>query len=230
MLLSHHNGKLGASIWTFSLPAITTCPGSTDLCRRLCYATGGRFRFRGIRKAYARNYRDTKAEDFVDRVCGEIRNRGVLRLRIHTSGDFYSAEYAAKWREIVRRNRHVTFYAYTRSWRAPEILEELAKLAAEGNMHLWFSCDRQSGEPPAMPRVRRAWMAEHDADRPPYPVDLVFRNTLSGPFKRMDGVLVCPTDQKVERAVKITCDLCRLCFRHAAETAYVRKGELVVLY
>ena len=45
-LLGQGNGKLGEGIYTFSLPAVQTCPGSTPTCRRECYATRGRFVFR----------------------------------------------------------------------------------------------------------------------------------------------------------------------------------------
>jgi len=37
-LLTRGNGKLGEGIRAWSLPAVETCPGRSDLCARVCYA------------------------------------------------------------------------------------------------------------------------------------------------------------------------------------------------
>jgi hypothetical protein len=63
-----------------------------------------------------------RADDFVPRVVAEIRRRGVHTLRVHVSGDFFSADYARKWLDVARQSRRTRFYAYTRSWRVEDVL------------------------------------------------------------------------------------------------------------
>ena len=99
-LLQLGNTKLGEGIYTFSLSAVTTCPGSSPACRRECYALRGRFIF--LRRAYRRYLAESRAEGFAARMIGEIRRRWVACVRIHVSGDFFSAAYVRAWLTIVR--------------------------------------------------------------------------------------------------------------------------------
>ena len=110
-------------------------------------------------------------------MIAEIR-RGMVRVvRVHTSGDFYDAGYVRKWAEVARACPGTAFFAYTRSWRREEVLAELIGLARLPNVFLWFSEDRDTGRPPAVPRVRRAYLlADGEAeDGVPADADLVFR-------------------------------------------------------
>ena len=89
---------------------------------------------------------------------------------------------------------------------------------------LWFSADRDSGRPPIVPRVRRAYLlADGEAEAGvPADADLVFRvplprrpgrpNAYARPAKRANGVLICPKEQGIDRRVEITCSSCRICF------------------
>ena len=54
-LLSRGNGKLGEGIHAWSLPAIDSCPGRSDLCSRVCYARSGRFKTRTMQSRLAEN-------------------------------------------------------------------------------------------------------------------------------------------------------------------------------
>jgi hypothetical protein len=38
-------------------------------------------------------------------------------IRIHSAGDFYNREYIAKWLTIMDSLPHITFYAYTKSFK-----------------------------------------------------------------------------------------------------------------
>ena len=148
-------------------------------------------------------------------------------MRIHVSGDFYDAGYVAKWARIARASPHTAFFAYTRSWRRGEVLAALAELARLPNLRLWFSEDRDTGRPPTMPGVRRAYLlADGDAESSvPEDADLVFRVPLprrpgatqayARPAKRFNGVLVCPKEQAIPRQVDMTCSRCRICFTGA---------------
>ena len=135
-LLTRGNGKLGEGTHAWSLPAIETCPGRSDLCARVCYARSGRFRTRTMRSRLAENLAVAQADDFVARITAEVQRRGVHTLRIHVSGDFYDPDYALKWATIARRCLRTTFYAYTRSWRVPPIFPALEELARLRNVHL----------------------------------------------------------------------------------------------
>lgn len=212
-LLTHGNSKLGEGIYAWSLPAIETCPGRSDLCSRVCYAKSGRFRTRTMRSRLSANLAITQADDFVPRVTAEIHRRGVHTLRIHVSGDFYDAEYTRKWATIARQCPRTTLYAYTRSWRVPTIVPALAELSGLQNVRLWFSSDSETGPPLTVPSpVRVAYL---QTDRHEQSIsDLVFRvSPLRGqPSERHLGPLFCPTEV-VPRRSDVTCTSCRLCHR-----------------
>lgn len=212
-LLQEGNSKLGASLHTFSLPIIKTCPGRTSLCEKLCYGGRGRFLTRDVQSAYERNYQASLRADFAERLRLEIRYRRPRVVRIHAGGgDFYSIAYLAAWLSVIRTCPEVRFFAYTRSWRALELLPLLKQLAQFKNVRLFFSVDRETGRPIRLPkRVRLAWLAETDQDLPPFPVDLVFRNKRRGVRKRLGAVLACPAENGVKGHIKMTCERCRLC-------------------
>lgn len=138
------NSKLGKQIAAFSIPAISTCPGSTKLCRSFCYAEKGFYHFPKIKQSLKNNYQATKQKDFVDKINLQLkRSRTVEGVRIHPSGDFYSEEYILKWLDIIRANPNISFWAYTRSWRIKSLLPALRKLKAENNIQLFASIDKE---------------------------------------------------------------------------------------
>src|SRR5262249_49262511 len=54
-LLGRGNDKLGEGVHHFDLPAVTTCPGATDVCLGCCYARQGRFRTDVVKARLERN-------------------------------------------------------------------------------------------------------------------------------------------------------------------------------
>ena len=213
-LLTRGNGKLGESIHAWSIPAVTTCPGRSSLCEVACYATGGRFRTHAIQVRLAENLDAALADDFVPRVVAEVRRRGVHVLRVHVSGDFFSAEYAAKWLAIARRCRRTRFSGYTRSWRVPEVVPALARLAAVPNVRLWYSADAETGLPEDVPPgVRVAYLLAGPGDSPSG-ADLAFRTRRlrREPARRVGLTLVCPTENGTRHVADVTCTSCRQCF------------------
>ena len=88
-LLTRGNGKLGEGIHAWSLPAVETCPGRSDLCSRVCYARSGRFKTRTMQSRLAENLAAAEADGFTARITTEVHRRGVQTLRIHVSGDFF---------------------------------------------------------------------------------------------------------------------------------------------
>ncbi len=211
-LLTRGNGKLGEGIHAWSIPAGETCPGRSVLCERVCYARSGRFRTQLLQERLTENLDAALADDFVRRMVAEIRRRGVHTLRIHVSGDFFSADYARKWLAIARRSPHTTFYAYTRSWRVQEIAPALEELARLRNVRLWYSCDAETGLPEKIaPGIRLAYLQTAAEDIPTG--DLVFRteSLRATPARRIGLSLVCPRETGHPHATAITCTSCRRC-------------------
>jgi len=160
------------------------------------------------------NYQFSATDEFVPWMLGVFDAFEPITFRQHVAGDFYSAEYVSKWIEIVGRTRNTKHFAYTRSWRDPEILRELKKLAKFPHMKLWFSADVDTGRPPDVPNTRKAWLARDVAEEELTPewADLVFRNETKTLRKHINGVQVCPVEIGLETENKLTCTKCKICF------------------
>lgn len=128
LIVSRSNKKLVPNAETafiiWNLPAKRTCPGSTAMCRKFCYAVKAETAYPDCLPSRVRNWDLSKQADFVDRMTFtilDIRNgcrAKNLIVRIHESGDFYSLEYANAWLEIARRcaGEKIKFIAYTKSF------------------------------------------------------------------------------------------------------------------
>jgi hypothetical protein len=146
---SHGNGKLSKDTLIFNLPAGKTCPGA-DKClawaqdnngkRSLvhgpnmefrCFAACSEAMYSKVYDARQHNWDTIKrllrqfsvgnAGKFVadDIVANMTKNTKLVR--IHESGDFYSADYFAMWMHVARLLPELTFYAYSKN--LPMILE-----------------------------------------------------------------------------------------------------------
>lgn len=211
--------------FAFSLPAIKTCPGRSQLCASVCYANRSRFRFANVQDSLDRRYRLSRRPDFVQIVnqdLAQIRpvfersphQKYICACRIHVSGDFYSANYARKWLAIIRANPDVYFFTYTRSWRVRSIRPYLRAMSRLPNCKLLLSCDRETGLPPRsyhLDRLPIAWMALDDQDVPPRPVRVVFRVRRQTVQKKMGNSVVCPAENGTGQEVH--CLQCRHCFQ-----------------
>ena len=233
-LFGRGNQKLGRKIRTWSLPAMLTCPGRTDTCSARCYAVRGRMA--GRQEAYRANWDLARAPGFAARLIGEIVRDEVRTVRVHVSGDFFSRAYARAWLRVMRECCDTRFYLYTRSWRTPGYAETFAAMAALPNVAVWYSADRDSGYPAAIPRnVRVAYLAVDDADAggiDPRYVDLIFRDypSRTTELRSVKGRPVCPHENG--RNAEVTCESCRLCTRPKAvpeRAAEVKAGGRVPL-
>ncbi len=212
-LLTIGNGKLGQSISIWSIPAVSTCPGRSSICEKWCYAKSGHFLLSAVKERLAWNYEQSLRSDFTKRMVDEIRRKGVLVLRVHTAGDYYSKEYAEKWLEIMKQCPRVRFYAYSRSYRIPEIasvLEEMAKLRC---FRLWYSIDLETGLPAYVPvGVRLAYLQV--ADDKPELADLMFRvRRLRRERKTIGLPMICPVETEQGKERGVTCGSCQHCFK-----------------
>ena len=192
------NLKIGAGVYTYSrLPGydgLGTCPGSSDECEAICYAK----RVAGPVKDVWRG----NGEDDVPPIPGDCR-----LLRIHVSGDFDTKQYVANWIVRLLDRPDVTCWAYTRSWRVPELLPALEGLRALPHVELFASMDSSIEEiPPAGWRI--AWI-DGDWRADWCPPESVFRCTDRNRFTiRLTPTLVCPE----ETGHKRDCEACRYCF------------------
>ena len=114
------NMKLSKNVAVFNLPQGKTCPGATELCRKICYAAKAERMYPQAAAMRARNLRETKEASFVVEMIEEldylIRQRNLKYVRVHESGDFYNQTYLDKWIEIAREEPEITFLAYTKSF------------------------------------------------------------------------------------------------------------------
>jgi hypothetical protein len=212
-LLTQGNRKLGESIHVWSIPAGGEfCPGATDTCNRVCYAQKSRFLLEGVQARLAWCWEQAQREDFVPRMVKEIKRRGCLVIRVHTSGDFPDEVYAGRWLEIMRQCPKPRFYFYTRSWRCVEIAPVLEQMAALKCCAAWYSVDSQTGLPDRIPPGVRLAYLQTSTDEQPELADLTFRVRRLRKESRVGLPMVCPSETGSKRSADVTCGSCRNCF------------------
>lgn len=135
------NAKLKKdNIVTFNLPAGTTCP-KAGICRRYCYACKGNYVFPSVKLGAERNLEASRLDNFgllMHKACRKLLKRGINRVRLHSSGDFYSQEYLDKWIAIMWLNPEIQFYAYTKSlhldWSKALLLKNFQIIQSTGGL------------------------------------------------------------------------------------------------
>ena len=211
------NQKLG-NIWNISLPAVETCGGLSAACAGpdgKCYVLKIYKRRPTVLKAHQNTYIGVldalEANDDFE-LPTKIHDGDVFRL--HVAGDFFAPVYVYAWIKLMNANPHVQFFAYTRSWRMPDMVESLQELANLPNMTLLLSVDRDTGYPDPIEWAgyRTAFMMVDDNDAPLVQPDthVVFRDNRFAVLKRVNGNLVCPTENGI---TKTTCEKCKWCFK-----------------
>ena len=83
-LLKKGNSKLGNKIWTFSIPAIETCPKRSKMCEKACYTMKGPSMFKNVRTSRDVSYDASKSDTFIDDICGELSAREAVSLYVST--------------------------------------------------------------------------------------------------------------------------------------------------
>jgi hypothetical protein len=213
-LLALGNAKLGKAIHHFDLPAVSTCPGRSQVCEAVCYATRGRFHAGPVQDRLRWCLRQSRRTDFADRMVEEVRRKGALVVRVHVAGDFYAREYATAWLSVFRRCSVARFYFYSRSWRVSEVAPVLEQMAELENVRVWYSADLETGAPDPLPaRVRVAWLQTAADD--PVAGDLVFRDrpVRPMPLPRFGLPVVCPSETPVGHRQGVNCGNCGHCWR-----------------
>lgn len=142
------NTKLGKGVGAVSLPALSSCPGKTAYCSKVCYATKGFFRMKNVKGSLDDNYVTSQGPNFITEVTRAIKTHKLNTIRIHPSGDLYSNDYIDKWIEIVKANPDVKFWVYTRSWRMPTLVQKVQELSQLPNIQVFASTDDTTTETP----------------------------------------------------------------------------------
>jgi len=113
-IFSLGNTKLPPSTAIFSLPVFLTCPNTTKMCQRYCYAKIAEARFPNVKKHRNASYLLSLKKSFSKIIISQIKKLKKKVVRIHESGDFYSQNYFNKWVTIAKTLPDVLFYTYTR--------------------------------------------------------------------------------------------------------------------
>ncbi|MFG3429398.1 hypothetical protein [Streptomyces californicus] len=118
-------------IYKWTLPAFAgrlpdgrtynTCP-SAGICKNLCYARSGTFRFSNVLRSHESNlqYVLDDPEAWEEQMTKELESARYhpknvrTHVRVHDSGDYFSEEYLSAWLRIMRNTPEVVFYSYTK--------------------------------------------------------------------------------------------------------------------
>jgi hypothetical protein len=213
------NLKIGSGVYTYSrLPGSPkraalggsrsdytpsgTCPGSSPECESICYAARPVTENGAVYRMWVGN----QTSD-----VPPIPEDAKL-MRLHISGDFDTVAYIQNWITRLKERPDVTMWAYTRSWRIPELLPHLEALRRLPNVQILASIDSSIPElPPA--GWRRAWI---DGDPRAGEIIDVAAHTQDPEWfnrnqKTIDGTLsyVCPEETKHVP----NCEACKYCFK-----------------
>jgi len=195
-----NNGKLGKGFGNFNLPVGVTCPGATDLCRKVCYGKKGNFCFKQVKRRADLNYEGALRSDFVATITARIRRSKMKVLRIHSTGDFFSPQYVLDWASIALRCPSVQFGAYTRSWSVSrKFVSRLLEFDELPNTHLFLSVDEGTETIPADFRIAH----------------------MSRDWQRPEDSIRCPNQVQKGRGKPaselVTCKRCMICYRPAVK-------------
>lgn len=128
LTVSHGNKKLISTdkvqFLIFNLPAMKTCPNSTAMCRKACYARAAE-RYPSCYASRQHNYDmtllDSFVPDMIELISKELTKAKKVGKKIlfrwHESGDVYSQEYMNKIVYIARAFEfaNIVFQLYTKS-------------------------------------------------------------------------------------------------------------------
>jgi hypothetical protein len=167
--LEQGNSKIGTSggpykaVFVWNLPAIASCPGASNWCKKHCYNGDDlpeKFHLDRWRNnlAWANEHPKTLSAAILDQLQHAPQPTAV---RVHSSGDFYSNEYIDLWATIAASASSTAFWAYTRSWQSKELQIALDRLRGQKNFELFASWDQSMPTPPSGWRASYVYMG-HD--------------------------------------------------------------------
>jgi len=136
------NGGCFDSVRIWNMPYYLTCPGASELCKKICYCA--EYMSDGRSDANYLMFLENRLkleEEIVNYLNIEIKGK-LCAIRLHSEGDFFSKEYIAFWYKIMKKFPQVYFWAYTKSWRVKNLKSYLDKLEELPNFNLYYSWDK----------------------------------------------------------------------------------------
>jgi hypothetical protein len=141
-------GKMPCRSW--SLQALTTCPGSigdkgtlVDACKG-CYATGGNYRFPNVKQPRESNQKDWKRAAWVSDMVAELDNDRYFRW--FDSGDVYSLKLAEKILAVMKATPWVKHWLPTRMHKFVKFHGVFAAMESLPNVVVRYSSDSVTGK------------------------------------------------------------------------------------
>ena len=120
-VMSEGNQKLDRRVLIFNLPPIKSCPNNKS-CKDTCYAVPFYRQYPDVWERYDANFEMAKTDlgRLSRYIVRQIREKkesraGLVAVRVHSSGDFFSQDYLNMWATIARELPDVKFYAYTKA-------------------------------------------------------------------------------------------------------------------
>lgn len=178
-----------------------TCPASSPECEEICYAARPVEEMGVVSTMWLKNSATSEVPPIPE---------DAKLLRLHVSGDFDTIEYVKNWITRLIERPDVVMWAYTRSWRVPELLPHLEILRGLPNVTLWASMDQSIA---ALPPVgwRRAWIDGDARGGDPQLTKAHMDNPVVHNLVAYDGTAsyVCPEETKRQP----NCEACKYCFK-----------------
>jgi len=141
-------GKMPCRSW--SLEALTTCPGSKGSDGELvpacqgCYATTGNYRFPNVKAPRLHNQDDWQHSGWVDAMSMELDNDRYFRW--FDSGDMYSLPLAKKMLAVMKNTPHCKHWLPTRMGKFAKFADVISQMEALDNVVVRHSSDGINGE------------------------------------------------------------------------------------
>lgn len=136
--------------WSWSLEALTTCPGSTDaLGHRVpacqgCYAIDGNYRFPNVKGVRHYNQTDWLRAEWADEMVTLLDSQRYFRW--FDSGDMYALPLAEKIHQVMQRTPWCKHWLPTRMHKFAKFEAVLRKMEALPNVRVRRSSDSISGQ------------------------------------------------------------------------------------
>jgi hypothetical protein len=138
---SHGNAKLGKGTVIFNLPAGSTCPGALQCFSMAvadangkrsirdgehtefrCFAASSEVQYDAVYNNRQHNFKTIvealKSGNCADLIHTELqkaRKKNTKLVRIHESGDFFTAAYLLSWVMVAQANPDLKFYCYSKN-------------------------------------------------------------------------------------------------------------------
>ena len=137
-------------IKSWSLNAISTCPGAKDAQGELvpacqgCYATAGNYRYPNVKNPREFNRQDWKRDEWVSDMVAALDDSRFFRW--FDSGDCYSLALAEKILDVMQKTPHVKHWMPTRMHKFPKFKAVLDRMNTLPNVVVRFSSDSITGD------------------------------------------------------------------------------------